>query len=174
MPRASNQPDAKRRCSFVGRFWLSLVSILFSPGCDLSPATESITKTENDSKPIEIDVGVVFNDRTSYICIPVSWLDQEDRADIVDVTSSCDCIRPTLVRYKANGGETATGVQCEFIPDDRADAAIGQSIALAIAITCHYSDGTNQAITISFLSSQVACSPERPKIGPQLNAGVQR
>jgi hypothetical protein len=173
MPRASNQSDAKPQCFFVGRFCLSIVSLLYSSGCDLSPATESMTKTEIDWKPIEIDVGVIFNERTSYICIPVSWLGEENGADIVDVTSSCECIRPTLVRYKAIGGETTAGVQCEFIPDDHTDAAIDQSMALAISITCHFSDGTNQVITINFVSTQVAFT-RTPQKGSTIERGVQR
>lgn len=69
--------STQRHCSLTLAICLGIGSLLFSAGCDVSNATPEVGQTEVVSANLEIDAGVIFADRASYLCLPRAIAPQE-------------------------------------------------------------------------------------------------
>ena len=140
-----------RRSSLPIAIFLGIASLLFSSGCGVSNATSSVGKTEVDAAALEIDAGVIFSDRSSYLCIPPSRFGLSCSDDIETIVSSCECVKPSLVRYSDSLTTTADGVLFEFIPDGVYRETTPQPIHLAVEVKLTMVGGLTRTVTVNFL-----------------------
>ena len=70
-------------------------------GCDTRDGAVSSRSHDSYSKSSvsTVDAGVVFTDRTGYLCFPLERFGLERADEDLSVASTCDCIRPQLVEY---------------------------------------------------------------------------
>ena len=134
--------------------FLGIVSLLFSSECEVSNATPSVGKTELDPGHIEIDAGVIFGDRSSYLCIPLSRFGIASSANIEAIASSCECVKPSLVRYSESSTTVADGLLFEFAADEHTPDEATQPMHLAVGIDLRLVTGDTQTVTVNFL-----CAP---------------
>jgi hypothetical protein len=143
--------EKTQRSSLVIAIHLGIASLLFSSGCGVSNATPSIGKTEVDTPAVEIDAGVIFSDRASYLCIPLSRFGLPSSNDIESIVCSCDCVKPSLAQYSVSSTTTANGVLIEFVPDEPSANTTAQPIHLGVELKLTMRGGQTQTFTINFL-----------------------
>ena len=143
-----------RRSSLPIAIFLGIASLLFSSGCGVSNATSSVGKTEVDAAALEIDAGVIFSDRSSYLCIPLSRFALSSSENIESTVSSYECVKPSLVRYSDSSTTTADGVLFEFIPDEASPDTAAEPMRLGVVTTLTLVGGATRTLTLSFLHAQ--------------------
>ena len=108
-----------------------------------------------DPPHIEIDAGVIFGDRSGYLCIPLSRLGISSSESIEAIASSCECVKSSLVRYSESSTTTADGVLLDFTPDELPDDTTPQSTPLGVVVTFSIVGGGTQAVTLNFLHTRI-------------------
>jgi len=119
--------------------FLGIASLLFSSGCEVSNATSLVGKTEAGPAHAEIDAGVIFGDRSSYLCIPLSRFGIASSGEIESLDSSCECVKPTLVHYSDTAATVADGLLLEFVAEDHASDSTPQPMHLAVDVRLTFS-----------------------------------
>jgi len=152
---AAGVTGAQRRCSLAIGVFLGIVGLLFSSGCETPNATPSVGKSEIDSSHVEIDAGVIFSDRASYLCIPVSRFGLSNSDDIETIVSSCECVKPSLVRYSDSSTSAADGVLFEFTSDEASPDTTPQPMGLGVLVTCFMVGGETHIATVNFLHTRI-------------------
>ena len=105
---------------------------------------------------LEIDAGVILSDRASYLSLPLSRFGLSSPQSIESISSSCECLKPSLVRYADSSATTADGVLLEFIPDKPFDDTTPQPTGLGVVITFSMSGGETRTATVSFLHTRLS------------------
>ena len=139
-------------CSLAVQTFFAIASLSFSAGCEQSHGTPSVSKTELASN--QIDAGVIFSNRSSYLCLPLSRFGISSSKNIQEIASSCECVRPSLVRYSENSTTGADGLQFEFIPEDTPAGTSPQTMHLAVDVRMTMVDGATRTVTVNFLEAQ--------------------
>lgn len=164
---AAGVSGTQQHCSRSIAIFLGIASLLFSSGCGVSNATSSVGKTEVDAAALEIDAGVIFSDRSSYLCIPLSRFGLSSSDDIETIVSSCECVKPSLVRYSDSSTTTADGVLFEFIPDEASPDMTPQPMHLAVEVKLTMVGGLTRTVTVNFLHAPATVLGDpSSKIGP--------
>jgi len=134
-----------------------LIGIMLLSGCQESKEIPSTLATNKAATSMAVDAGIVFSDRASYFCVPLSRLGVKSAEDAVEITSSCVCVcvKPSLVRYATSIHDSADGLRCEFVPDESSSSKLAVPVSLAITITLNTSDGTSRIMMVHFLSTHV-------------------
>ena len=158
---AAGVSATQRHCSLAIAIFLGIASLLFSSGCGVSNATSSVGKTEVDAAALEIDAGVIFSDRASYLCLPLSRFGISNSDDIETIVSSCECVKPSLVRYSDSSTTTADGVLFEFIPDEVPPDTTPQPMGLGVVTTFTMVGGETRTVTVNFLHAPAPVLSER-------------
>jgi len=144
---------SQRDCSAAVAIFVSIASVLILFGCNVSTATTATTaETNDDVEPaaLEIDAGVIFRDRASYLCVPLSRFGLSNSDNIKTIASTCEGVKPSLVRYFGTGAAAVDGVLFEFVSDGKA----AEPLLLGLAIVITMDDGETRTITVSFLETQ--------------------
>ncbi len=140
--------------------FVGIASLLFCSGCDVSKTTPSIAETEINPSHCEIDVGVVFRDRSSYLCLPFSRFGLSSSEDIKRVETSCECVKASLVRFSESSTIAADGLLFEFISDEQShETTLPQQLAIEVLLTMV--NGETRPLTLSLLHSQLRPSDGR-------------
>ncbi len=141
---------------------LIVVLMLAAVGCEgRLKATDSdvaLVAVGNTSVP-KIDAGVVFADRSGYLCLPLQRVGLEARAEVVSLSSSCECVQPRLVEYKVLGEATARGVLLEFVAEPTSGESSGTSNVtadLSVIIEATLADGAKHTFTVDLLHTVIA------------------
>ena len=94
---------------------------------------------------------MIFADRSSYLCIPLSRFGLSSSENIKTIASSCECVKPSLVRYSDSSTTTADGVLFEFIPDEASPDAAAEPMRLGVVTTFTMVSGEARTVTVNFL-----------------------
>ncbi len=108
----------------------------------------------HNSASASINAGVVIADREGYLCLPLQRVGLEAEATIVSLSSSCECIRPCLVKYKVPGNSTQQGIVLEFVAEPtEGDASTTENSAadLSVIIETTLADGVKHCFTVDLL-----------------------
>lgn len=139
---------------------LSITSLFFSSGCDVSDGAPSVEKIEVAAAESEIDAGVIFRDRSSYLCVPLSRFGISSSENIELIVSSCECVKPSLVTYADITGTMAVGALFEFISEEASSDTGLQPLALGIVVTYTMNDGEIFTIHVNMLLTTTAMGPK--------------
>ena len=143
------------RCStFIAAILLAIATSLVSSGCGTSNATPSVGKTDVVPVEFEIDAGVIFSDRASYLCLPLTRFGISSSDDIVSIDASCECVKPSLVRYPDSSTTTADGVLFEFISEEVPRDSMPQPVSLGVVVTFTMFKGEAEIVIVDFLLTQ--------------------
>ena len=97
------------------------------------------------------DAGVLFANEESYLCLPLEKLGIDPAQEIVSVTSSCECVRPSVVRYLQRRSQEGVALRLDFVEDTQRQEHETSPCSLAVEIKLQFASGTEQSVTIQFL-----------------------
>ncbi len=128
---------------------LASLVMLTLAGCSRSVAS---APTDNASsvevsllKPISlapklktVDAGVVFSDRSSYLCLPLDQVGLNASANIVSISASCKCVLPSIIQVKLPrnrsdddlSNQTGKAILLRFVPETFSDALETSSVMM--------------------------------------------
>ncbi len=96
------------------------------------------------------DAGILFANETNYVCIPFGGLSIDPTQEITSIKSSCECVRPSVVRYVQRQSQEGVALRLDFVDDSKGpDETSPQS--LAVEIQFEFASGAKQFVTIQFL-----------------------
>ena len=153
--------EGTQSSSFIAAILLAIASPLFSSGCGVSSATPAVGKSEVTPANLEIDAGVIFSDRASYLCLPLSRFGLSSSDDIETIVSSCECVKPSLVRYSDSSTTTVDGVLFEFIPDEAFPDTAAEPMRLGVVTTFTLVGGDIETVTVNFLHTTATVDSEK-------------
>ncbi len=70
-----------------------------------------------DGVVLSIDAGVIEASQPNYSCLPLRTLGISRASCVKSVDSSCECVRPSLVRYTDESGTWEDALRLDFISD---------------------------------------------------------
>lgn len=139
----------------------ALLMMSFNGGCYTSSGSTTLFDSEGlSSAPVHSEVtvvnaGVVLGDKESYLCIPVSSFQQNSVDVAVSAKSSCDCIRPELIKYKSSSGGMEDGLMVTFLKEqDVLSDAQFRPASLGVGIVVEFRSGKERTVRIDFLSTK--------------------
>ena len=132
--------------------------ILAAEGCS-SPVGFSADATIPAASPLSYvgsssnryDAGVLFANEESYLCLPLEKLGIDPAQEIVSVKSSCECVRPSVVRYLQRRSQEGVALRLDFVEDTQGHADETSPSSLAVEIKFQFASGTEHSVTIQFL-----------------------
>ena len=75
--------------------------------------------------------------------------------EIESLDSSCECVKPTLVRYSVTSTTVAAGLLLGFIAEDDSSSSPLQPVQLAVEIKLTLVGGKCRTVTVNFLHAPV-------------------
>jgi len=108
--------------------------MLLAVGCHEASTTDLVRDTISDPEICNIDVGVVFSNRSSYFCLPLKRFKISGPEEVDSITSSCECVKVSLVSYSESSNTNAFGMLCELIADEPAGRKATQPAQLAVEL----------------------------------------
>ena len=129
-------------------------------GCEYQQSTAG-TSGHDDAAPtlpLVIDAGVVIADRGGYLCLPLDRFSLKRDDHPIAVTSSCECVQPSLVTYATPGGSRQLAVLLEFAADPSA-ARLEERQQLRIAIAVLRKGEPNCNFSINLLRTYLTEKP---------------
>lgn len=137
---------------------LLLVSVVGCTGANASPVSRTAKESRGESS-LQVDAGIVLADRDGYLCMPLEHFGFEADAKVQDVTSSCECVQPSIVDYVRPNGDIRHAILLQYVRDPEEDdisgAATSQAVTLGVIIDVTFSDGTSRQITVKLLHSSL-------------------
>ena len=134
---------------------LQLAVLLF--GCQevtttLSRSSTTLRETKSDSEPsvLKVEAGVFFLDQSSYLCIPLSQFGLTNDRTIEAVTSSCECVFPTVIRYQASQGTSKEAIRLDILKE-RQSSSNARPVSLEVEVTVLLDNQEKRAIVLTFL-----------------------
>ncbi len=106
--------------------------------------------SDSQKSSFAFDAGIVFANEASYVCIPLEKFRINPAQEIVLIKSSCECVRPSVVRYLLQQKEEGVALRLDFVDDTKGQVEINP-ISLAVEIKFQFASGTEQSTTIQFL-----------------------
>jgi len=102
---------------------------------------------------VQIDAGVIFADQASYLCFPLDQFGIASAGLVDHIESSCQCVRPRLVRYVGPSGQTIDGLRIDFVHDVASDSFANPS-ELAVELRLSLTDADVRVVTVQFLQTK--------------------
>ncbi len=112
------------------------------------PAASQLSHVGSSSN--RYDAGVLFANEASYVCLPLEKFGIDPAQEIVSVKSSCECVRPSVVRYLQLQSQEGFALRLDFIGDSKGQDEMSP-ISLAVEIQFEFADGAKQSASIQFL-----------------------
>lgn len=133
-------------------------------GCEYQQSTAGTSGHDEAAPilPLVIDAGVVIADRGGYLCLPLDRFSLKRDEHPIDVTSSCECIQPSLVTYATPGGSRELALLLEFAADPGSGAAKldgNSAVKLAVTVSFTLSNGGKRELSVRMIHAAIA-SPE--------------
>jgi hypothetical protein len=94
-------------------------------------------------------------DKTAYCCMPLSELELdgiESAGDIANISTSCRCVRATIVGYLHSPSESRDALRIDFLPEKA--AAVSVPTRLVVEITITTTSGAARTLTVNVLETQ--------------------
>ena len=150
--------------------FLAIASVFATvAGCEgaISVGTaEQIIAEPLSNAPAAVDAGVVFADRENYLCLSFEKLGLVDGDSVSTITSSCECIEPSVVSYRSTRGQTAYAVLLRFVKEESknarqkelepSDFAVVTPVNLGVLIDVKLADGSDKQFTVNLLHTSLA------------------
>jgi len=157
--KLSSSQALKLSSSQAGFFRSAVVGLIVaSGGCD-SLAALSVDATvpiasQSGRTAKNFDAGVLFANEASYLCIPLERLGIGSAQEILSIKSSCECVRPSAVRYVRQISQDGVALRLDFVKDSQAQDNM-DPVSLAVTIKLQLASGIEQSVTIQFLHTTV-------------------
>ena len=75
--------------------------------------------TESRKLATVFDAGVLFANEASYLYIPLQKLGIDPAQEIVSIKSSCECVRPSVVRFLQRRSQEEVALRLDFVEDTK-------------------------------------------------------
>ena len=96
------------------------------------------------------DAGVLFANEASYLCIPLEKLGIDPSQEIVSLKSSCECVRPSVIRYFKRQSQEGVALRLDFGDDSNGKDETSPT-PLSVEIQFEFAVGAKQSVTIQLL-----------------------
>ena len=101
--------------------------------------------------PIQVDLGIIFDDEEVYACFPLARFNLDSNDSIESVNSSCDCVSLSLLDYLDSKTDTKRALRIDVSP--WVDPGDGTPLNLGVVCKILLSDGDSREFTICFLQT---------------------
>ena len=132
-----------------------LVFICFQCACDRQLSEPRRNEAEHrqslGSNVKTINVGVLFSGEPSYMCIPMDQLGFDDAAAPIDLLSSCECVKPSIVTFVDRTGSSKWAVRIDFLAD-RANERLEPNL-LGVEVSVRSKETAWKKIVLEFLQT---------------------
>jgi hypothetical protein len=155
MPKCPNAQMAKPLT--VGLILLSQVLVFAAIGCSEplgtrpSVSSESASGFNQPEGDITIDGGLFFVDQPSYACIPFEKLSIAEDRKISSVSSSCECIVPSVVRYRTDAQQFKSAIRLDVKTEADRQQRNAKPQSLGVIITVRFADHDDRVFDFAFL-----------------------
>jgi hypothetical protein len=107
--------------------------------------------SDSDSPPI-IDAGIIFSDRSNYLCIPIERLGLDPSEEIVSVRASCDCVTVEVVEYAGSLSRFDKAIFVTFLPElEHGQSMDVGSVSLGVIIDLRTAGSEQSSFVLNFL-----------------------
>ena len=96
---------------------------------------------------LSLDVGIVDATLSSYICIPLARTGVDFASGIATLTSSCECVKPSLVKYINENKKWEDALRLHFVPDE----TVHSSSRLSVVVKMTSIDSRVNAVRVNFI-----------------------
>jgi hypothetical protein len=126
-------------------------------GNDASRSARQITSSSTTNSPVSsetenvVEAGIFFRNEANYLCIPLTRLGVSDDRKVMSVTSSCECMVPSIVKYFSNSGTTKYAIRLDFQDKESNDRT--NPLSLSVKIQLELERGGSRAFNVSFISA---------------------
>ncbi len=128
-------------------------------GCDARTEATPVSPTM-PPHVASFDAGVVLAGRTGYLCVPLIQVGLRSDAQVVSVSSSCECLRPQLIEYAVSSTSHAPAILLEYAgeiaPEDFEGDKVRTTCRLGVVIELVLSDGDLHEFTVNLLHTSIA------------------
>ena len=140
-------------------FCCIVVGLIFAAeGCS-SPvgfsadATHDSAGSLTDSRKLStaFDAGDLFANEASYLCIPLQKLGIDPSQEIVSIKSSCECVRPSVIRFLQRRSQERVTFRLDFVEDTQGHADETSPSSLGVEIKLQFASRTEHSVTVQFL-----------------------
>jgi hypothetical protein len=115
------------------------------------------SQLRSNQEGIVLDSGVVFANEACYVCFPLSRLGISQASRVRRIISSCECVRPSLVRYHDHLRQEMDALRLDFVPEGKGTANSGhvpyQSSLLSVEVRLELASGDERKVTVNFLQT---------------------
>ena len=113
------------------------------------PAVSQLSHVGSSSN--RYDAGVLFANEASYVCLPLEKLGIDPSQVIVSIKSSCECVRPSVVRFLQRRSQEGVALRLDFVEDTQGQKDETSPSSLAVEIKFQFASGSEHSVTIQFL-----------------------
>jgi hypothetical protein len=143
-------------------------------GCDalvaakLAPQSlsESVGSTSSNISKSSWEAGVILAGHSGYQCLSLEAVGLRASDEVLSVTSSCDCLAPSLVKYATSQSAHASGILLQYVDESTAHgnvSAHGDSTSvpasppahLRVIFTFTLADGSTHEFTVNLLHTHL-------------------
>ena len=135
---------------------LYLIAIALA-GCDMQGVSNSRPEAvaELVSRRTTFDAGIVLSERLGYLCLPLELVGLTSTDQVISITSSCECIRPRVVRYATSANSEASGILLEYVAEHGTSALEPQPVNLGVILEFKLSGGGIHKFTVDLLHTHL-------------------
>lgn len=128
--------------------------VMFFVGCINKATNLGATPTT-----VGVNAGIVFVDRSDYICWPIEKLGPINQGDeIISINTSCECVNASVIQYKKNEAENATAILFSFFPTQE---ALDRPSNLSVIVTGTTRSGKQLQFALNFLHTSQVNDPNQ-------------
>jgi hypothetical protein len=135
-----------------------------SLGCEPMRSSASVAPSLPAANHFVFDVGVVLDGQLGYFCIPFERLDLDPKCEVLSISSSCDCLIPSVVEIRLYGDKSGRAVLIVYEDkhlsgqEDMSAKFDFVPASLAVEVEVRVDDGSIRQLVINMLHSQLAKS----------------
>jgi hypothetical protein len=122
----------------------------------LSKEPVSATSAERSASERTFDAGMFFIDEPSFLCIPFERLGISEDRVVVSVTSSCDCIKPSVVKYRNGEQGSKSAIRLSLLAINDAVHKHSRPVSLGVNVVVRYDDDQQQVFVVNFQHAEVS------------------
>lgn len=115
--------------------------------------------------PVAVDAGIVFSDRENYLCLPFDQLGLAADDVVSSVSSSLECVQPSVVSYRSPQEQSAYAVLLRFVKEDSKNSpqteletsgfAVATPVNLGVLIDVKLADGSEKQFSVNLLHTSL-------------------
>lgn len=109
----------------------------------------------------EIDAGIFFVGHNNYICLPLTTLGVDEitsPSDVVSISTSCHCIKASIVGYYHNRSTINHALRLDFTSDSTTPADDVRIARLAVEVVLKFASGSSKSLTVNVLETKLVAT----------------